>query len=54
MRTDTSARGRTATASAMLDPADTDDGEQAALDLLATGKLEVKGRLVDASKNVIK
>ena len=25
------------------------DGEQAALDLLATGKLEVKGRLVDAS-----
>jgi uncharacterized repeat protein (TIGR03843 family) len=33
----------------MLDPADTDDGEQAALDLLATGKLEVKGRLVDAS-----
>jgi uncharacterized repeat protein (TIGR03843 family) len=33
----------------MLDPADTEDGEQAALDLLATGKLEVKGRLVDAS-----
>ena len=26
-----------------------DRSEQAALDLLATGKLEVKGRLVDAS-----
>jgi uncharacterized repeat protein (TIGR03843 family) len=33
----------------MLDVADAEDGEQAALDLLATGKLEVKGRLVDAS-----
>ena len=28
---------------------DDDDGEQAALDLLASGKLEVEGRLVDAS-----
>jgi uncharacterized repeat protein (TIGR03843 family) len=37
----------------MLDPntsaPDADDGEQAALDLLARGKLEVEGRLVDAS-----
>jgi len=28
---------------------DTDDGEQAALDLLTHGKLEIEGRLVDAS-----
>jgi len=28
---------------------DDDDGEQAALDLLASGKLEIEGRLVDAS-----
>ena len=48
-----SARGRTVTASAMLDPdpsePDTDNGEQAAHDLLTDGKLEVEGRLVDAS-----
>ena len=48
-----SARGRTVTASAMLDPdpsePDTDNGEQVALDLLTDGKLEVEGRLVDAS-----
>jgi len=48
-----SARGRTVTASAMLDPKrsrpDDKDGEQAALDLLSSGKLEVEGRLVDAS-----
>ncbi len=28
---------------------DDDDGEQAALDLLASGELEIEGRLVDAS-----
>ena len=28
---------------------DGDDGEQATLDLLASGKLEIEGRLVDAS-----
>ena len=28
---------------------DDDDGEQATLDLLASGELEVEGRLVDAS-----
>jgi uncharacterized repeat protein (TIGR03843 family) len=37
----------------MLDPdrsaPDTDDGEQATLDLLAHGQLEIEGRLVDAS-----
>jgi uncharacterized repeat protein (TIGR03843 family) len=37
----------------MLDPPssapDTEDGEQAALDLLALGKLDIEGRLVDAS-----
>jgi uncharacterized repeat protein (TIGR03843 family) len=48
-----SAHGRTVTASAMLDPKrsgpDQADGEQAALDLLASGKLEIEGRLVDAS-----
>jgi uncharacterized repeat protein (TIGR03843 family) len=48
-----SAHGRTVTASAMLDPKrsgpDHADGEQAALDLLASGKLEIEGRLVDAS-----
>src|ERR1700730_4922450 len=47
------APGRPVTASAMLDPnrsgpADA-DGEQAALELLASGKLEIEGRLVDAS-----
>src|SRR6516225_8204699 len=53
----TSARGRTATGSAaMADRAaaaagdmDIPDGEQAALDLLERGTLEVEGRLVDAS-----
>src|SRR4029077_5409614 len=49
----TSARGRTVTAAAMLEPKraapDDDDGEQAALDLLANGELEIEGRLVDAS-----
>ena len=48
-----SARGRTVTAPAMLDPKrsgpDDKDGEQAALDLLSSGNLEVEGRLVDAS-----
>ena len=48
-----SARGRMVTASAMLEQKrsgpDDDDGERATLDLLATGKLEVEGRLVDAS-----
>jgi len=37
----------------MLEPKrsapDDEDGEQATLDLLATGDLEVEGRLVDAS-----
>ena len=28
---------------------DDDDGEQATLDLLTSGKLEIEGRLVDAS-----
>ena len=28
---------------------DDDDGEQATLDLLCSGKLEIEGRLVDAS-----
>ena len=28
---------------------DDDDGERATLDLLASGKLEIEGRLVDAS-----
>src|SRR6185312_11003083 len=49
----TSARGRTATAPAMLEPKrsapDDEDGEQATLDLLANGTLEIEGRLVDAS-----
>jgi len=48
-----SARGRTVTASAMLEQKrsvpDDDDGERATLDLLASGKLEIEGRLVDAS-----
>ena len=48
-----SARGRTVTAPAMLDPKrsgpDDKDGEQAAIELLSSGKLEVEGRLVDAS-----
>ena len=48
-----SARGRTVTAPAMLEQnrsvPDDDHGEQATLDLLASGKLEVEGRLVDAS-----
>jgi len=48
-----SARGRMVIASAMLDPKrsgpDHADGEQAALDLLTSGKLEIEGRLVDAS-----
>ena len=47
-----SARDRTVTAAAMLDPKRSgpdDDGEQAALELLSSGKLEVEGRLVDAS-----
>ena len=48
-----SARGRMVTASAMLEQKrsgpDDDDGERATLDLLATGKLEIEGRLVDAS-----
>src|SRR3984957_16397860 len=47
------APGRTVTASAMLDPNRSGpgdaDGEQAALELLASGKLEIEGRLVDAS-----
>jgi uncharacterized repeat protein (TIGR03843 family) len=50
---DMSARGRTVTASAMLEQKrsgpDDDDGERATLDLLASGKLEIEGRLVDAS-----
>ncbi len=45
--------GRTVTASAMLEhkrsAPDDDDGEQATLDLLASGQLEIEGRLVDAS-----
>ena len=45
--------GRMVTASAMLEhkrsAPDDDDGEQATLDLLASGKLEIEGRLVDAS-----
>jgi len=49
----TSAPGRTVIALAMLDPKKSGpgdaDGEQASLDLLASGKLEVEGRLVDAS-----
>ena len=49
----TSARARTVTASAMFDPdsagPETGDGEQAALDLLTRGTLEIEGRLVDAS-----
>jgi len=49
----TSARGRTVTASVMLDPdsaaPETEDGEQATLDLLTQGTLEIEGRLVDAS-----
>ena len=52
-----SAHGRTVTAPAMLEPRrsgpdhkDSDkDSEQAALDLLVSGKLEIEGRLVDAS-----
>ena len=48
-----SARGRTVTASAMLEQKrsgpDDSDGERATLDLLASGKLEIEGRLVDAS-----
>ncbi len=48
-----SARGRTVTASAMLEQKRSDaadiDGERATLDLLASGKLEIEGRLVDAS-----
>jgi hypothetical protein len=48
-----SARGRTVTAPAMLEQfrsgPDDADGEQAALDLLTSGKLEIEGRLVDAS-----
>ena len=58
--TATCAHGRTVTASAMLDRCWSElpvpvragcqpRGEQAALDLLASGKLEVEGRLVDAS-----
>jgi uncharacterized repeat protein (TIGR03843 family) len=48
-----SARDRTVTASAMFDPnsavPETEDGEQATLDLLTHGTLEIEGRLVDAS-----
>jgi uncharacterized repeat protein (TIGR03843 family) len=48
-----SAHGRTVTAPAMLEPKRSGpgdkDGEEAALDLLASGKLEIEGRLVDAS-----
>jgi uncharacterized repeat protein (TIGR03843 family) len=47
-----SARGRTVIAPPMLEQsrgAPDDVGEQAALDLLAGGELEVEGRLVDAS-----
>ncbi len=48
-----SARGRTVTASAMLEQKrsvpDDDDGERATLDLLASGELDIEGRLVDAS-----
>ena len=51
--TDTCARGRTVTAPAMLEQKrsgpDDDDGERATLDLLASGKLEIEGRIVDAS-----
>src|SRR6201999_3735549 len=50
--TGTSARGRTATASAMLDPDRPQAGSadtQAVLDLLTNGPLEIEGRLVDAS-----
>jgi uncharacterized repeat protein (TIGR03843 family) len=47
------AHGRTVTAPAMPDPtqagASRDDPDQAALDLLATGKLEIEGRLTAAS-----
>ena len=49
---DMSARDRTVTASAMLEQRsgpDDADGERATLDLLASGKLEIEGRLVDAS-----
>ena len=50
---DISARGRTVTASAMLEQnrsvPDDDDGERATLDLLASGELDIEGRLVDAS-----
>ncbi len=50
---DISARGRTVTASAMLEQKrsvpDDDDGERATLDLLASGELDIEGRLVDAS-----
>jgi uncharacterized repeat protein (TIGR03843 family) len=49
---DISALGRTVTASAMLEQRsgpDDADGERATLDLLASGKLEIEGRLVDAS-----
>jgi uncharacterized repeat protein (TIGR03843 family) len=49
---DISALGRTVTASAMLEQRsgpDDADGERATLDLLAGGKLEIEGRLVDAS-----
>ena len=52
---DTCARGRTVTAPAMLEQKrsgpddDDDDGERATLDLLASGKLEIEGRIVDAS-----
>src|SRR5260370_21680499 len=48
-----SARGRTDTAPPMLEQKrsapDDDGGEQAALDLLASGQLEIEGRLADAS-----
>jgi uncharacterized repeat protein (TIGR03843 family) len=49
---DISALGRTVTASAMLEQRsgpDDADGERATLDLLASGELEIEGRLVDAS-----
>ncbi len=54
----TCARGRTVTASSMLDPKRSAPGqpggaggeaERAVLDLLAGGKLDIEGRLVDAS-----
>jgi uncharacterized repeat protein (TIGR03843 family) len=48
-----SALDRTVTASAMLEQKrsgpDDDGGERATLDLLASGKLEIEGRIVDAS-----